>query len=95
MKHGIDIKQRWVRVSFLEYEDLLSKPIEVLQLVCDFIGWEVEEKIIIKAVKNCSREVLSKLETDYGDGASYDSDYSFSSKSSDTRVEEKKKFLKK
>ena len=78
----------------VRYEDLLSKPIEVLQLVCDFIGWEVEEKIIIKAVKNCSREVLSKLEADYGDGVIYDSDYSFSSKSSDTQVEGKEEILK-
>jgi hypothetical protein len=61
----------------IQYEDLISDPIDTVYEICKFVGWDVSSAIVTEAMQLSSREKMKELEDKQGDGMVYAKEFSF------------------
>ena len=63
----------------IKYEDLIDNPSVTLLKISKFIGWDVTDSLILKALELSSRKNMKNYEDKYGDGMVYVKNFSFAS----------------
>ena len=63
----------------VNYEELIESPVTAISRICKFIGWDVSDSLILKAINLSSRNNMKKYAENFGDGMVYTQEFSFAS----------------
>jgi len=65
-EHAMSWYNSGVNIHFIRYEDLINQPFQSFSQALDFLGLQIPDPIIEKAISDASIENLRKLEKDFG-----------------------------